>query len=185
MARSRVKELPPDIKAMVDRLLVQGRESQLAILAKVNEMLGDRGEQPLSRSGFNRYALTAERIGARVRQAREVADLWVGKLGEMPDGKVGRWLIETIRIMAYESTTTLAEGDEPIPPKVLNELAKMARNLELAEKTNAERELEVIKRIREEDRAKLDELEREASAESGGGDMLAALEKVRQYLGVR
>lgn len=147
---SRVKALPPDIKAMLDRLLREGRETQLAVLAKVNELLETRGEQPLSKSGINRYAQSMERIGARMRQAREIADMWVGELGKVPEGKMGRWLIETIRIMAFEATNALADGETPVPPKALNELAKMARNLELAESTSAQREMEIRTAARKE-----------------------------------
>jgi len=178
---SRVKALPPDIKTMLDRLLREGRETQLAVLAKVNELLESRGEQPLSKSGINRYAQSMERIGARMRQAREVADMWVGELGKVPEGKMGRWLIETIRIMAFEATNALADDETPVPPKALNELAKMARNLELAESTSAQREMEIRtaarKEAEEEMRRKLDE------ATGRGGFDAEAAEEARRILG--
>lgn len=178
---SRIKGLPPELKEMVHRLLREGSATQSRILELVNAELDKAGEKPLSKSGLNRYAQSVEKIGERIRQSREIADIWVGKLGDVPEGRVGRLLLETVRTLAFETTNTLAGAEAPVPPKVLNDLAKMARNLELAMSTNAQREIEIRERARKETEASM--RQKLDTAQAGGALDPHAAAEARRILG--
>lgn len=188
---SRAKQVPPEIKVMIDRLLREGKETQLAILDMVNTELEVRGQKPLSRSSLNRYALQIDKAGAKIRQAREIAAIWMDKLGTSPDNQTGRLVIELIRTMAFESVGKLSEqadeSGEPLPPKILNELAKMARNLELAERTSVEADIAVRKQVAEEVAAAARQAEDQVVAVATEAGLSAAriAEMRAGFLGVR
>jgi hypothetical protein len=78
-------------------------------------------------------------LGSRIRQGREIADMWIGKLGNEPQGKVGALLNELVRNLAFETAISLGDGDEPPPPKALKELAEALAKLEQASSLNEKR----------------------------------------------
>lgn len=150
---SKVELLPEEIKNALDGLIRQGRMSQKDILATVNDLIDKAGlseEVKLSRSGFNRYAKRMDEMGLRVRQAREVAEVWTTKLGEAPVSDIGKLLQEFVRTMAFETSMKLMESAEEenqvVPPKALNQLALVVQRIEQAAMTSHK----VEKAIREE-----------------------------------
>jgi len=95
MARpSSIEILPADILEQLQALLRDPRVSQLACVAEINAILSERGEQPVSRSALNRYAKKMEKVGERMLQSRQVADMWIAKLGNAPQGKTGQLINE-------------------------------------------------------------------------------------------
>jgi hypothetical protein len=99
----------------------------------VNQLLSEEGHEiRVSKSAVNRYSQRMDQIGEKMRQSRQIADMWIGKLGNQPQGKVGAMLNEFTRTMAFETALTMSEGDEPIPPKLLKELALAIKHLEEA-----------------------------------------------------
>jgi hypothetical protein len=154
MARpSSIEQLPPDILEQLQALLRDPRVTQLEATRQINAILEQAGEDPVSKSAVNRYAVRMEEVGARLRQSREMASMWIGKLGNAPQGEVGQLLNEVIRTLAFETTMRLAEEDEPVPPGMLNKLALAVQRLEAAANLNQERE----KKIREEERKRVAE----------------------------
>ena len=105
------------------------------------------GEAPRSKSAVNRYAVQMNEIGAKIQQSREMADMWVGKFGNAPQGKVGQMLNEMIRNLAFNTTIELAEGEGVIPPKIIKELAWAVEKLENASTINEKRQREIEKAI--------------------------------------
>ncbi len=102
---SKVQQLPVEIKEQLDAWLRDPRVSQLEILNQVNCALAEAGlhTEQISRSGLSRYALAMESVGARIRQAREVSQQWIAKLGEAPEGEVSHILIEVVRTLAFDT----------------------------------------------------------------------------------
>jgi hypothetical protein len=90
-----------------------------------------------------------EEVGQRLRQSRQVAEMWIGKLGAEPQGKVGHLLNEIVRTLAFETAMHFAEGEDPIDPKSLKELAIAVHRLEQAAGDAVKREQEIRKQERE------------------------------------
>lgn len=147
MARaSTITRLPADILEQLQALLRDPRITQLNATAEINKILDEQGHDQVSKSAVNRYSMKMEEVGARLKQSREVAAMWIGKLGNAPQGQVGKLLNEIIRTLAFDTAMHMSEGDEPVAPKLLSQLALAVQRLESAANMNADLE----KRIREE-----------------------------------
>lgn len=151
--RSKVDLLPAEIKAELNAMLRDGRLEQQEILDLVNHQIKEAGlpkDAQLSRSGINRYATRMEQIGAKIRQAREVAEVWTAKLGDAPTSEVGKLLQEVVRTMAFETGMSLSESQEPVPPKALSQLALAIQRVEQAAMASHKREKEIRQAFAEE-----------------------------------
>lgn len=142
MARtSTIELLPADIKDQLHELLRDPRISQLDATAQINAILEQTGiDERVSKSAVNRYAMKMEEVGAKLRHSREMADIWIGKLGAAPQGQVGKLINEIIRTLAFDTAMHMSEGEEPVPPKMLAQLALAVQRLESAANMNEERE---------------------------------------------
>lgn len=149
--KSKVELLPEDIRNTLNVFIRSGNMTQKDILEAVNQMIDDAGlgdDAKLSRTGFNRYAKRMEAIGQRLRQSREVAEVWVSKLGDAPTSDVGKLLQEFVRTMAFDTSMKMmeaAEGEEGevISPKALGQLALVVQRIETAAMSSMKREKEI------------------------------------------
>ena len=142
--RSRVAQLDPRIREVVDRLVREGRASIDDIVADLIARLGD--DAP-SRSSVGRYAANARRQMERYREAQEVARVWVGRLEEEPDGDVGRLLSEMLRTVAFQQLSELGDDGAQVEPRNIAALAGAIRDLASADKTRADTVLRLRKEI--------------------------------------
>ncbi|MGD9539078.1 MAG: DUF3486 family protein [Alphaproteobacteria bacterium] len=146
--KSKITQLPNELREALDKLVHDGRWTQQQITAHLNGLIAlTPGVEPVSQSSVNRYAARMEEAGRRIRQAREVAKVWVGKLGEEPESEVGRLLIETLRTMAFDAATTAIEGNQAASPDLIGKLSMSIRDLERAAAFSAARELAVQKEM--------------------------------------
>ncbi|EGQ7799305.1 DUF3486 family protein [Vibrio parahaemolyticus] len=148
--KSKVNLLPEEIRQALNTLIRSGDMTQESIRSEINKMIDEAGlpeDAKLSRTGFNRYAKRMEDMGARLRQSREVAEVWTAKLGEAPVSDVGKLLQEFVRTMAFETSMRLMEDadekQEVIPPKALNQLALVVQRIEQASMTSHKVEKEI------------------------------------------
>ncbi|HDZ3756559.1 TPA: DUF3486 family protein [Vibrio cholerae] len=149
--KSKVELLPIDIRNTLNVFIRSGNMTQKDILEAVNQMIDDAGlgdDAKLSRTGFNRYAKRMEDMGQRLRQSREVAEVWVSKLGEAPTSDVGKLLQEFVRTMAFDTSMKMmeqsdGEDGEVISPKALGQLALVVQRIETAAMTSMKREKEI------------------------------------------
>lgn len=149
--KSKVELLPEEIRSTLNVFIRSGNMTQKDILEAVNQMIDEAGlgdEAKLSRTGFNRYAKRMEDMGQRLRQSREVAEVWVSKLGDAPTSDVGKLLQEFVRTMAFETSMKMmeaAEGEEGevISPKALGQLALVVQRIETAAMSSMKREKEI------------------------------------------
>lgn len=149
--QSTIDRLPPDILEGLQALLRDARVTQLEATRRINEILEAEGHpERLSKSAVNRYALRMNEVGAKLRQSREIAQMWIGKLGAEPQGEVGKLLNEMVRTLAFEATMKMAEGEAPIEPKMLKDMAIAIERLEKAASENTKREEEIRNSAREE-----------------------------------
>lgn len=182
MARpSSIDKLPPDILEQLHALLRDPRVTQLDVTARINELLDARGEEPVSKSAVNRYKLRMDEAGAALRQSREIAAMWIGKLGAAPQGQVGQLTNEIIRTLALDlslAIQNLTNGghidDEMLPEtvKMVKHLAEAQEKLEKAASENERRAAQ----IREQARKEAAEAAEEAAKKAGvSADGIAAL----------
>jgi len=156
--RSSIERLPDDIREKLHELLRDPRVTQLEAARRINAILEEEGlPDRVSKSAVNRYSVKMEEVGARLRQSREIAKMWIGKLGAAPQGEVGKLLNEMIRTLAFEMVLNLSEGTIEAEPKMLKDLAVAVERLERAATTNLKREQEI--RARERDAAKKDAMD--------------------------
>jgi len=145
--QSSVDRLPPDIREKLQELLRDPRVNQLEATARINAILEDEGlPERVSKSAINRYSLKMDKVGSRLQQSREIAQMWIGKLGAEPQGEVGKLLNEMVRTLAFEATMNMADGDVDVEPKMLKDLAIAIERLERAASTNQKREEEIRKK---------------------------------------
>ncbi len=167
--KSKIELLPEDIRAQLNVLIRSGDMTQKDIRDAVNQMIEEAGlpdDAKLSRTGFNRYAKRMEDMGQRLRQSREVAEVWITKLGEAPTSDVGKLLQEFVRTMAFETSMRLMEDadekQEVIPPKALNQLALVVQRIEQAAMTSHKVEKEIRKAFAEEAAEKAEQIVKQA-----------------------
>lgn len=156
MARpSTIEQLPPDILEQLQALLRDPRVSQMDTTARINAILEERGEKPVSKSAVNRYSQRMEEVGDRLRQSRAVAEMWIAKLGAQPQGQVGHLVNELLRTLAFDLTLTMQQGEididsAPEVAKMLKDMAIAMEKLEKAASENVKREQEIKQQARQE-----------------------------------
>lgn len=147
---SKVDLLPPNIKTQLAMMLRDKQFSQADILQEINDLIRDCGlpdEMRLSRTGLNRYASRMEKVGAKIRQAREVAEIWTKQFGEMPQTDIGKTLMEMVKQIAFETSLKLGEQEGGIEPKQLALLSSAIQRLEQAESLSFKREQAIRKEV--------------------------------------
>lgn len=159
MARaSSIQQLPPDILEQLQALLRDPRVTQLEATARINAILEEQGvEARVSKSAVNRYAQAMAEVGEELRQSREVAEMWIAKLGAAPQGQLGHLTNEIVRGLAFDLSLMLkraARGEmdpEAMPETVrmIKDLAIAQEKLEKASSENVKREEEIRRRANE------------------------------------
>ena len=153
-AQSSIDRLPADILNKFQELLRDPRVTQLAATAEINKILEAEGHpERLSKSAVNRYNQQMRDAGARLRQSREVAAMWIGKLGAAPQGQVGNLVNEILRTVAFDLSLKLQETD--LTPETMPEVVEMLRHLSLsamrlekAASENVKREDQIRQQVR-------------------------------------
>jgi len=159
---STIEQLPPEVLEQLQGWLRDPRVTQLDAVDLVNALIdqvnAERGDDErvdhVSKSALNRYAQRMDRYGEKLRQSREVAEMWIAKLGAQPQGQVGNLTNELIRTLVFEVSMKLQESDldaESLPgvTEQLKDLALTAQRLEKASSENVKREEEIRKQERE------------------------------------
>lgn len=146
MAANSIKTLPPALLEQLQGWLRDPAITQLEATERLNAVLAELGEKPRSKSAVNRYALKMSEVGAKIQQSREIADMWIAKFGNAPQGKVGALLNELVRNLAFETALQLSEDEEPAHPGLLKDLAQAIEKLERASTINEARQREIEQR---------------------------------------
>lgn len=139
MARkSTVAVLPQEVVAEVNRLIREG-----CTIDEILRALAPLGA-PVSRSAMGRYVKGARESMEKYRQAQEVAKVWVDKLEAEPSGDVARLLPEMLRVVAFQSLTTMGEAEKPAKAMDVMLLAKALKDIAGTTKVN----IDVEKQLR-------------------------------------
>lgn len=149
---STIDRLPEDILRQLQQLLQDPRCTQLEATAKINQVLEAEGHpERVSKSAVNRYAVRMEEVGARLRQSREVAQMFISQVGAAPQGQTGLLINEMLRSMAFELSLKMQEADVEDPEAMsatigqLKNLALTMQRLEQSATINVKREAEIRK----------------------------------------
>lgn len=153
--QSSIDRLPPDILERLQELLCDPRVTQMDATLRINKILEEEGHQDrVSKSAVNRYDIEMRKVGEKLRQSREVAEMWIGKLGAAPQGKLGHLVNETLRTLSFDLALKLQDAElteESLPGVIaqLKALALAAQRLEASSTLNVKREAEIRKQALE------------------------------------
>jgi hypothetical protein len=144
--------LPTDILTQLQQLLQDPRVTQMDITAKINGLLEAEGHPDrVSKSSVNRYAVKMEEIGAKLRQSREVAQMYVKQFGAESQGETGLMINGVLQAMAFDLSIKLQEADANDPETMsatidqLKNLSLTIQRLEQSATINVKREGEIKK----------------------------------------
>jgi hypothetical protein len=146
--KSSVDKLPKPLRDKLLEMLADPACTQAWIVEAIND---EAGEDILSKSGVNRYAVRMKKFAEKNRQAREVAEMYLEKYGADTRNKLGKVLNEQIRGVAFDLMWEIEEQQKggALEPEVLtgilHKLSRSLAELERAEKLNAERAEEIRK----------------------------------------
>ncbi|EAB4767236.1 DUF3486 family protein [Escherichia coli] len=172
---SKVDLLPDSIREQLHQMLREKRHTQEEIREAINALIDEHNlpeEMQLSRTGLNRYAIRMEKVGAKIRASREMAEVWAAKLGSAPTSDVGKLLMEFVKTLAFETSMSMAEDDKPVAPKALGQLALVAQRLEAAAMTSHKREKAIRDAFAQEMAEKTEELVRTGGLSGGTADTI-------------
>ena len=172
---SKVDLLPDSIREQLHQMLREKRHTQEEIREAINTLIDEHNlpeEMQLSRTGLNRYASRMEKVGAKIRASREMAEVWAAKLGSAPTADVGKLLMEFVKTLAFETSMSMAEDDKPVAPKALGQLALVAQRLEAAAMTSHKREKAIRDAFAQEMAEKTEELVRTGGLSGGAADTI-------------
>ncbi|HBC0040333.1 TPA: DUF3486 family protein [Salmonella enterica] len=179
---SKVDLLPESIREQLHQMLREKRHTQEEIREAINALIDEHNlpeDMQLSRTGLNRYASRMEKVGAKIRASREMAEVWAAKLGSAPTSDVGKLLMEFVKTLAFETSMSMAEEEKPITPKALGQLALVAQRLEAAAMTSHKREKAIRDAFAQEMAEKTEELVRTGGLSGGAADTIK-----REILGI-
>lgn len=165
---STIDRLPPDIKGHLQQLLQDPRVSQLEVTAKINELLEAEGlDERVSKSSVNRYAVKMAEINEKMRQSRDVADMFISKVGAAPQGQMGLLINEILRTLAFDISLKIQGADLQDPEVLastidqLKALALATQRLEQSATINVKRATEIRKQALEDAAEKVEKTARQ------------------------
>ena len=158
--KSSIDKLAPELRSKLIELLQNPSVTQKEIVELIN---AEAGENVVSKSSVNRYKLRMDKFAAKTREAREVADAYIEKYGTENRNKLGKVVNEYIKLMVFDLTTELEElkdSDGEIKPEdladIIYKVSRAIKELEQAEKLNAQREAEIKAQIQKETAEKVE-----------------------------
>ena len=192
--QSSIDLLPDGVRRQLQELLADRKVTQLEAVRRINDVLGlmkEAGELPvdapekLSKSAVNRYFIDMDEAGRKLRESREVAEVWIGKLGAAPQGQVGNLVNEILRTLSFDMALMLQRGtvdaeSAPAVTGMLKDLALTMQRLENAANLNTAREKEIRKQ------ALAEAAEQATSVAKKGGLSAEAVQTIRrEILGIQ
>ena len=176
---STIARLPEDVREQLHGWLRDPGITQRQATERVNAVLALLDQPPISKSAVNRYDLRMRAAGERLQQARAVADVWVGRLGAAPQGKLGNLLNELLRTLAFDIGLKL--GDAPLTPDTLPGVIGQLRGLSLSAARLERAASDNVKREKEIRRQAADEITAAAEREARkGGIGVVTPERLRE-----
>ena len=153
---STVDLLPDHIRSELQALIQDPRITIVDATERINAILEKEGhDDRLSKSSVGRAAQRWKKIGDRIRQTREVGEMFISKVGAAPQGQTGLAINEILRTMACELSEKLLDADLEDPETMsatidqVKSLALAVQRLEQSASINVKRDGEIKKAARE------------------------------------
>ena len=129
---STVQQLPKEIQELIGELREQGHtlDQICAHLATL--------DAEVSRSALGRHMQKIDKVGEKIRRAREIAEATVRHLGKESESKLARMNIEMIHSGLMDIAAKLEEDSTESNPMSIMLIAKAAQALASAAKADAE-----------------------------------------------
>ena len=147
---STVDLIPAEIKSQLQAWLQDPRITQEEATSRANQLLELAGHpERLSKSSVNRYAVKMEEVGQKLRQSREVAQMYIAQVGAAPQGQTGLLINEMLRSMAFELSLKIQDAELSDPEAMsatidqIKALALTMQRLEQSATINVKREAEI------------------------------------------
>ena len=148
--KSTVDRLDKKLREKLREMIADPATTQAQIVDAIN---AEAGIPLLSKSAMNRYAQRMKNFAEKNRQAKEIADAYIDKYGNDSRVKLGKVVNEQIRLAVFDLIGEIEEvkNDPEIKsPAIADMLYKLSRGLkelESAEKLNAERTEDIRKTV--------------------------------------
>lgn len=166
--KSTIARLDDQVRARIDELVREGGWTLDEILQELHTRFP--GKSKPSRSALGRYSQKMEEFGRELRESREVAQIWIDRLGSEPSGDVAKLVMELLRTLSLETTLSLREEarKEGVAPDAaaLSKLALTLQRLEAAGISNIGREKQMRESFATEVEQKLSSGPRKLDAET-------------------
>lgn len=147
--KSSIDLLPDAVKDALNAWLRDPAITQGEATERTNALLNEYGhDQTISRQAVNRYDLRLREVGKKLIQGREVAKMWIDRVGAEPQGQVGKLVNEMLRNIAFDLALSLqdqelTEENAPQIVGVVKELSLTIQRLEMAASVNVKRDQEI------------------------------------------
>lgn len=180
---STINLLAPDILDKLQELLRDPRITQCEATRRINDILLEKGEDPVSKSAVNRYSLKFKDVMAKKQESSEVVKQWLAQVGAIPDGDFGRAITEILRTLAFDFSLMAhnegitAEG-LPNAVKMLKDLAFAVDKMESAATINEKRSVQIRQQAKEET------MKQVATTAKAEGVSEATIGRIRDALGM-
>ncbi len=156
--KSSIDRLPEELRKKLIEMLNNPSVTQAEIVDAINS---DAGEPLLSKSSLNRYSQRMKRFAEKNQQAKDISNAYLDKYGDAGN-RLGKVVNEQIRLVAFDLISELDELKESksIKPETVTEIiykvSRGLKDLEQAEKLNAERSAQIRAEILKETAAKVE-----------------------------
>ena len=137
--RSSLERLPPEILAVANEAIREG-----ATIDEIVRRIRAHGGT-CSRSAVTRFVRRARNVLGRGHEEYSLFALWLGTLGDRPEGDTGRLALETLRSLAMRAAEALDKEEESPDIEKIAALALAMRRIESAGKSGANRESAVAR----------------------------------------
>ena len=177
--KSAVDRLPKKLREKLLEMLQDPAITQAEIVDAIN---AEAGEPLLSRSSMNRYAKKTKKLIEKSNQAMKIAEMYLDKCGNENRQTIGKVVNEQMRVAIFDLMMDFEEIREDENTKateaadILYKISRGLKELEQAEKLNAER----TQHIRKEALADAAEIVEKEGKAAGVAD--AALEAIKLKL---
>lgn len=179
-APSRIRRLPSEQRAFVERLLREDRHTLDEMLTAIRERFPDVA---LSRSGLHRYKDSFAETTARMRAQADIARLVVAEYGQDPDDKAGALLAHLVTTLTTNAAFAANEEDAKVSIEEVRKLARAAKDALDARRMSFQQRRAIAQEAREaalrEQREKI-----EALGRSGAIDPAAVKIVIREAYGI-
>ena len=140
--KSKIKALPPQIRKELDRLLAGGAHTLDQVVAHLRQL-----GAPVSRSAVGRYSQEFEEVAAHIRESREIAGAFARELGEVPEGDMGRVLIEIVHRLVFKASVAKLRDGDAIDAVDAARLAKAIKDLAAGSKIGLDTEIKIREQV--------------------------------------